>query len=322
MDLSVIIVSWNARTALLDCLQSVMRETAQYVAETIVVDNASTDGSAEVVKHRFPTVKLVINDTNLGFSKANNIGMRRSSGKYLCLINSDVLVKEGCVKRMMAFMDDHPRIGVLGPRIRGADGTVQRSCMGFPTLWNTFCRALALDSIFGKTQLFGGYLMKHWPHDEIRSVDVINGCFWMVRREAVNEVGLLDERFFIYGEDIDWCRRFHAGGWDVVFYPEAEAIHYGGASSANAPVRFYLEMHRANHEYWRKYHGRFGSRAFLLLTLVHHVVRICGQLPVYFVRPGMREMSRGKLTKSAAVVSWVIDNLIAAKLAAPKATDR
>ena len=309
MDLSVIIVSWNAKAFLLECLLSVIQETAQYDTEIIVVDNASTDGSAELVKEQFPSVILVSNETNLGFAKANNIGIRQCTGKYMCLINSDVFVKKECIKQAVQFMDNNTKIGVLGPRIIGADGQVQRSCMAFPTLWNTFCRALALDSLFPKSKLFGGYLMRYWQHDNIQSVDVINGCFWMVRRAALENVGLLDERFFIYGEDIDWCRRFHDSEWDVVFFPKAEVIHYGGASSANAPVRFYVEMHRANLQYWQKYHSDFLSRTFLFLTLLHHIIRLCGQMPIYWTQPGKREISRLKLKRSSAVISWVLNNI-------------
>ena len=145
---------------------------------------------------------------------------------------------------MLAYMNEHPEIGMLGPQILDSNGNIQRSCMGFPTLWNTSCRALALDTLFPKSKLFGGYMMTFWPHDSIRDVNVINGCFWMVKREALDEVGLLDERFFIYAEDKDWCKRFWDAGWKVVYFPEAKAIHYGGASSSNAPIKFHIEMQK------------------------------------------------------------------------------
>jgi hypothetical protein len=307
--LSLIIVSWNAKAFLLKCLQSVSQEATQCDSEIIVVDNASTDGSAALVKKQFPQMKLITNDTNLGFAKGTNIGIRQSKGKYICLINSDVVVKKDCISRAARFMDDNARVGILGPRILDADGKVQRSCMGFPTLWNTFCRSFALDSLFPKSKLFGSYLMNYRQHDSTRSVDVINGCFWMVRRAALEEVGLLDERFFIYGEDIDFCRRLHDADWDVVFFPEAEAIHYGGASSDNAPIRFFTEMHRANFQYWQKHHGTLLSRAFLFLTLVHHLVRLCGHILVYCIRPKKRDNSRFMLARSTSVISWVFSNL-------------
>ena len=245
------------------------------------MDNASSDGSPDAVRDEFPGVRLICNDDNYGFAKANNIGIRASTGEYLFFINSDVVVKAGCFEKMISYMDGHQDIGVLGPRILGPNGAVQRSCMGFPTLWNSLCRALALDSIFPGMKLFGGELMAYWPHDDIRSVDVINGCFWMVRRKALQAAGPLDERFFIYGEDIDWCKRFHDKGWKVVFYPEAEAVHYGGASSANAPLKFFIEMQRADYQYWKKHHTALASTAFLFIRLLHHAVRLPGGIASY-----------------------------------------
>lgn len=213
MDLSFIVVSWNAKEILSKCLQSLTRETSHLYSEIIVVDNASTDGSPELVREQFPHVKLICNDANLGFAKANNIGIKQSTGRYLFLVNSDVIILEGCIDSMCTYMDQHLGIGVLGPKILSPDGMVQRSTMEFPTLWNCFCRALALDSIFRSSKLFGGQLMTYWSHDTIRNVEVINGCLWMVRREALRKVGLLDEDFFFCGEDIDWCKRFVDAGW-------------------------------------------------------------------------------------------------------------
>lgn len=308
MELSIIIVSWNARDFLLKCLQSLTIETFRHETEIIVVDNGSTDGSIDIVKDQFSQVKLINNETNLGFAKANNIAIRQSKGKYVCLINSDVVVKEDCISRVIRFMDDNYRVGILGPRILGTNGKVQRSCMEFPTLWNAFCRSFALDYFFPKSKIFGSQLMRYWQHDDIKSVDVINGCFWIVRRTALEEVGLLDERFFIYGEDIDWCRRFHDNDWDVVFFPEAEVIHYGGASSSNAPIKFFIEMHRSNLQYWQKHHGDCVSHAFLFLTLVHYIIRFCGQMFIYWMRPAKREVSLFKLKQSTSVMRWVLSN--------------
>lgn len=306
MDLSVIIVSWNARSFLLECLRSVKQETAPYNTEIIVVDNASTDGSCDAVRTKFPDVELIRNSENLGFAKANNIGIGKSSGKYVCLVNSDVTVMKDCIVRMAYYLDAHPEIGMLGPKIRNSDGSLQSSCRGFPTLWNNLCRALALDTFFPRLKLFGGKMMKYWMHDEIRSVDVLSGCFWMVRREALDEVGLLDERFFIYAEDIDWCRRFHKTGWDVVLFPYAEAVHFGGASSSNAPTRFYVEMQRANWLYWKKYHNTFVRSGFVAIAWIHLLTRAIGQGILYAVIPSRRAESALKLRGNAAAMGWLV----------------
>ena len=304
MTISVIIVSWNAKTFLLQCIQSILLQRSAYPIEIIVVDNASSDGSPEGVRNSFPTVKLICNQDNFGFAKGNNIGIRASKGEYLFLINSDVIVRENCFNNMIEYMEDHPEIGMLGPRIVDSNNRTQRSCMGYPSLPNILSRALALDSLFPKSKIFGGQLLTFWGHDQIRSVNVINGCFWMLRKPALTQVGLLDERFFIYGEDIDWCKRFNQCGWDVVFFPHAEATHYGGASSANAPIRFYLEMQRANYQYWMKHHTRLASKVFLLINLLHHSVRIVCEIVMYPLVRTNRIDSTYKIKRCLASINW------------------
>lgn len=202
-------------------------------------------------------------------------------------------------------MEQHPEIGMLGPRIADSRGNLQRSCMGFPTLWNTFCRALALDTLFPKSKLIGSYLMTFWSHDSIRDVDVINGCFWMVRSEALEQIGLLDERFFIYAEDKDWCKRFWNGGWKVVYLPQAQSVHYGGASSSQAPIRFYIEMQRANLQYWKKHHSPPAQIGFLVITGLHHMLRLIGDLMVYIGKPEKRTSITFKIKRSIACIQWV-----------------
>jgi GT2 family glycosyltransferase len=308
--LSVIIVSWNAKAFLLECLASVLAQDVDAAIEIIVVDNASTDGSPDAVAAAFPTVKVIRNTANYGFARANNIGIRASTGDYLFLINSDVVVLAHCFRRMVRYLDGHPEIGMLGPRITGADGEVQRSCMGYPSLWNTLTRALALDIVFPGSKLVGGQLLTFWRHDQTRAVEVINGCFWAVTRRALNQVGLLDERYLIYGEDIDWCRRFNQRGWKVVFYPEAAAIHYGGASSANAPTRFYVEMQRATCQYWLKHHSRAAAAAFVSINILHHVVRIAGEAIAYPWMPQRRRLAGPNIARAYASIKWAAATMI------------
>lgn len=174
---SVVIVSWNAKKYLEQCLQSILSCPDAADAEIIVVDNASSDGSTELVKKTFPRVKLICNSNNLGFAKANNIGINHSQGQYLFLINSDVVVYPKCFSSLTRYIESQPQIAVLWPRIIGTDGKVQRSCMGFPSLWNSFCRAINIDTFFPRVKLFNGYMLNYWVHDAIKGVDVINGCF-------------------------------------------------------------------------------------------------------------------------------------------------
>jgi GT2 family glycosyltransferase len=307
MKISVIIVSWNAKSFLLQCLESVLPQSSPDLTEVIVVDNASTDGSPQAVGSHYPTVKLIWNGGNDGFAKGNNIGIRASRGEYLFLINSDVVVSQGCFGKLVAYMDAHPEVGILGPKIIGSDGKVQRSTMGYPSLWNTLCRALALDSMFPSSKLVGGHLMTFWNHDVTQAVEVINGCFWVVRRAAMEQVGLLDERFFMYGEDVDWCKRFAEARWEVVFLSEVDVLHYGGASSANAPVKFNVEMQRANSQYWSKHHSRRAAHAFLLISLLHHGLRVAGEIATYPFR--RTTASKFKIRRGIEAIKWIVGNM-------------
>ncbi|MDZ7377651.1 MAG: glycosyltransferase family 2 protein [candidate division KSB1 bacterium] len=306
IDLSIIIVNWNTKEHLARCLDSIFQNWPSHQTEIIVVDNGSTDGSADMVKNNYPEVKLIANYQNLGFARANNIGINHSSGRFLCLLNSDTQVLDECFDRMINYMEIHPEIGILGPKILNPDLNVQRSCMAFPTLWNSLCRALALDSFVPRSKLFGGYLMTYFAHDSIRSVDIINGCCWLVRKEALDTVGLLDEQFFMYGEDMDWCRRFHQAGWQVVFYPEAQVVHYGGASSAQLPVKFYIEMRRANLLYTKKHHGKIFYLLVLVTFWLHEIARIIGRVCQFLIMPSQKKEISFYIKRSRSALRYLL----------------
>jgi len=307
VDISIIIVSWNAKDMLEKCLDSISNQSNRYQLETIVVDNASTDGAPDIVKNKFPAVKLIQNSANLGFAKANNLGITRSSGRYVCLINSDVVVLDSCLDRMCEYMDAHPEIGVLGPKVLNADGSVQPSCREFPTIWKNFCRAVALDTLFPNSNIFGRQFMTNFSHDEIASVDYLSGCFMMVRRSAMEKVGLLDERFFFYAEDKDWCKRFWDAGYRVVYYPFAEAIHYLYGSSSKDTVKYYIEEIRANLQYYEKHHNKFIKAGYIFTVILHQLVRIVGSLASYVIRPGERDEIKINLKRSLTALQWVLN---------------
>lgn len=276
IDISIIIVSWNAKAFLEECLDSLSAPLAQDNVEIFVVDNASSDGSPEMVEAKFPRVKLIQAGGNLGFSKANNLGIRASTGRYVCLINSDVKVLGDCLWAMVKFMDENPTVGIGGPRMLNRDGTMQVSCRKLPSLWNNFCASSGLAAAFPHTAFFTSEQMFYFPHDRVARVEVIAGCYWIVRRSAMDQFGLLDEAFFIYGEDVDWCRRCWTSGWEIVFAPVGEAIHYQGGSSSNDPVRFSVAQQQAVIQYWRKHHSAvavFFERWILGLGIVLRMVR-------------------------------------------------
>jgi GT2 family glycosyltransferase len=304
--ISIIIVSWNAREFLSNCLKSIRTSGGPNVQEIIVVDNGSTDGSPQMVAQDFPEVKLIQSKENLGFARANNLGLKEAAGTWVALINSDVIVHEGCLQQLETFLQTHPEVGLVGPRIVGGDGQLQRTCRRLPTLWNMFCRCVALDSIFPRVPIFSGREMRHWAQDSQREIEVLSGCFWMGRRSAIEQVGGLDERFFFYAEDVDWCKRFWQRGWKVVFVPTASATHFGGGSSANAPLRYSIEMLRANLVYWRKHFGILGQAAFGVLSLVHHVLRLGALTLKRAVTMNSNEETAQKWKRSWVCLWWLL----------------
>jgi GT2 family glycosyltransferase len=273
---SVVIVSWNAKAFLAECLETLMQQPCKYTMEVLVVDNASTDGSPEFVESNCPEVRLIRNESNLGFSKANNQGMEQTTGKYICLINSDVHILDGCLTKLVDYMEANPKLGMGGPSMLSADGKVGRSCRGFPNVWNMFCHAVALDSLFPTSKLFGSYSLRYWSQDTNRPVDIIGGWFWIVRREALTQVGLLDEGFFFYAEDMDWCKRFHQHGWGVAFLADAASVHYGGGSSRQAPLKYFIQEQRADRQYWRKHHRPLERALYYWICVLHQVIRFIG----------------------------------------------
>jgi GT2 family glycosyltransferase len=302
---SIVIVTWNGKKYALECLASLQGDRCRLPIEVIVVDNASTDGTPAAIREQYPDVKLIENNGNLGFAKANNIGLAQCRGRYVALVNSDVVVPPGCLEKMVAYMDEHTDIGLLGPKMLDPDGGLGQSVMRLPTVWNTFCCALGLHSIFPDSKLFGGFLMDGYPYNRTEDVEVLTGWFWMTPRVALNQVGGLDEQFFMYGEDIDWSFRYLKAGWRVVFYAGAEALHYGAASSGQAPTRFYVEMRRANLQYFKKHYGWFGGLGYSFATWVHELVRVLGYGILYCFNRYKRGDAAFKVGRSLSCIRWL-----------------
>jgi len=290
----------------MNCLNSIRGSGGSLIREVIVVDNASADGSPDMVADQFPEVKLIRSRENLGFACANNLGLKHASATCLALINSDVIVHPGCFEKLVAFLESHREAGLVGPKIFGSDGRLQRTCRRLPTLWNTFCRSLALDNLFPRWSLFSGREMRHWNQTSQAEVDVLNGCFWLARRQAVDKVGGLDERFFFYAEDVDWCKRFRDAGWKVVFVPEATATHFGGGSSNNAPLHYSIEMLRANLAYWRKHRGIPSLVAFYSLSILHHAIRLVLRSLKTIASKDSSGETAYKCRRSLACLRWLL----------------
>lgn len=302
---SAVIVSWNCRAYVLECLASLCAQGHPPTMEIIVVDNASTDGTVEAIATYFPSVRLIENKHNVGFSRANNTALQLCRGQYICLINADVVVPPGCIPKMISYLKDHHDIGLLGPRMLCINGRVGNGVMRFPTVWNTLCCALGLHRLFPASGLLGGFVMAGFDCNTTQDVEVLTGWFWMTRREALQQVGGLDEQFFMYGEDIDWCYRFRRTGWRVVFYADAEALHYCAASSNNSPQRFYIEMQRANLQYFRKHHGWAGRAGYCAARWVHETIRIAGFGLIYLLRASHRADAAFKISRGLACIGFL-----------------
>jgi GT2 family glycosyltransferase len=263
MDLSIVIVNWNTRELLAQCLMSIYDSLPQREIEVYVVDNASSDGSCEMVRERFPLVYLIENVDNVGFARANNQAIRKSHGRYVLLLNSDTIIKSGAVETLVDFMDTHPNAGACGARLLNADGSLQYSCSPAPSLVSEFKRLFHLPGIRSD----GYYRMHKWDQSLVRQVDVLLGACLMLRQQILNQVGLLDEDYFMYSEEVDLCYRVKAAGWELFWVPQAEVVHLGGQSTRQVSDAMFLRLYQAKLIYFRKQHGRWQAILYKLIIM-------------------------------------------------------
>ncbi|MWV46690.1 glycosyltransferase [Paenibacillus sp. HJL G12] len=257
MDLSILIVNYNTCQLTIDCLRSVFESKTQYAFEVIVIDNNSHDGSVETIQKEFPAVTLIANKDNTGFAKANNQGMAVAKGRYVLLLNSDTVIPKDTLQTMIAFMDEQPKVGASGCKIILPDGSLDKACKrGFPTPSASFYYAFGFSKLFPDNPRFNQYQLGHLDPDDEYPVDCLVGAFMLVRRETLKQVGGLDETFFMYGEDIDWCYRIKQAGWDIHYYPKTTIVHYKGGSARRRPVRIIYEFHRAMIVFHRKHYRK------------------------------------------------------------------
>lgn len=257
MDLSVIVVNYKTPELTLAALESVMASQTDFTVEVILIDNASHDGCLERVRAELPSVSIIANAENLGFSTANNQGIRAATGRYVLLLNSDTVIPPDCLQIMLVFMEEQPRVGASGCKIVLPDGSLDPACKrGFPTPAASFYYFIGLADRYPRSSKYNYYHMGQLDADEAGPVDCLMGAFLLVRREAIEQVGLLDESFFMYGEDIDWCYRFKEAGWGIQYYPQTTITHYKRASSHRKPVKLIYEFHRAMYLFYRKHYRR------------------------------------------------------------------
>ncbi|AEH46352.1 glycosyltransferase family 2 protein [Parageobacillus thermoglucosidasius] len=268
MDVSIIIVNYNTPKLTAETIDSILSSQTKYSYEIIVIDNHSSDHSVQLIKERFPEVKLIVNEENVGFAKANNQGINLSKGRYILLLNSDTIVKEDTIEKMIEFMDKNRRIGASGCKVLLPNGKLDRAChRGFPTPMASFYYLVGLSKLFPKSPRFNQYHLGYMNLDEPHPIDCLVGAFMLVRREVIEQVGLLDEDFFMYGEDIDWCYRIKQAGWEIYYCPFTSIIHYKGASSKKKPFKIVYEFHRAMFLFHKKHYSE--KYSFVINSLVY-----------------------------------------------------
>ncbi len=268
VDLSIIIVSWNVKALLQACLASIEAGRGALSLETIVVDSGSSDGSPEMVREQFPRVRLIAREDNVGFPRGNNIGLAAANGRYLLLLNPDTEVVGDALAAMVAFLEAHPDVGVVGGQLLNPDGTVQSSRRRFPTVATAFFESTWLQPMAPKS-ILRRYYTEDLADEETADVDWVKGACLMTRRAVLEQVGPLDADYFMYSEELDWCKRIKMAGWRVVYLPVAKVVHYEGKSSEQAVTARHINFQRAKLRYFRKYHGRIVTivlRLFLLLN--------------------------------------------------------
>ncbi|MFN2218100.1 MAG: glycosyltransferase family 2 protein [Anaerolineae bacterium] len=287
VDLSIVIVSWNVRDLLRSCLQSILTEAhsgpegealriEDWTVEILVVDNASTDGSAEIVRQQFPQVHLIANKENRGFTAANNQGLARSQGRYLLLLNPDTETVGDALVTMLRYVEANAEVGALGPKLVNPDGSIQSSRRRFPTFATALVESTVMQEWWQDNRVLRRYYMADTPDNAIQRVDWVVGACLLVRRQTYEQVGGLDEGFFMYSEELDWCRRIKAAGWEIVYLPTAAVIHHEGKSSEQVVPARHVYFQSSKVRYFRKHHGAFQAEAlrwFLLVTYAYQMAR-------------------------------------------------
>jgi N-acetylglucosaminyl-diphospho-decaprenol L-rhamnosyltransferase len=248
-ETSVVVVTYNALPWIEQCLESVRGH------ETIVVDHGSTDGTVELVRERFPEARL-LEQENKGLGGGSNAGMRAASGDYYLLLNSDAWALGDAVEKLTAFAESRPDAAVVGPKLLNPDGSLQRSVRGFPTLWRLATEYFFLRKLAPRTRALNAFYGARFDHDEVREAEFLMGACLLVRREAADTVGLFDEDFFMFSEETDWLYRFRQAGWKVLFYPGAEFVHVGGATTSQNWGPMYREQLRGHLRFLAKHRGR------------------------------------------------------------------
>lgn len=256
-SLAIIIISFNVCKLLKECLESIYRETTRTRFEIWVIDNLSRDDSVRMLKESFPEVHLIENQENLGFTRANNQAIAKCQSDLVLLLNPDTLIQDGALDKMVQFMDEHPDVGVSGCRVLNPDGSLQLACRrSIPSPKVAFYRLSGLSRLFPNSKVMAKYNLTYLDPDKPHEVDAVSGAFLLIRKQVVDRIGMLDETFWIFGEDIDWCIRAKKAGWKVMYYPDARILHYKGIGCGTNSRKTSYEFYRAMYLFHRKHFAK------------------------------------------------------------------
>lgn len=286
--LSIIIVSWNTRELLQACLASVyssLQVLTRADLEIWVVDNQSSDGSADMVAERFPDVNLIRSPANLGFAGGNNAGLRQATGKFVLLLNPDTVVRPGGLDNLVRFLEGTPQAGAAGSRLLNPDGSLQVSCYPFPTVSREIWRLLHLDRL----RTYGIYDMSGWSLAEPHPVEVIQGASLIVRKTVLDEVGLMDESYFMYTEEVDLCYRIHQAGWGLAWVPGSQVVHYGGQSTAQVAEKMFLCLYQSKLQFFRKFFGPTRAAMYKGVLYIASLLRVAMSFAAVFEKAEKRQ---------------------------------
>lgn len=263
--LSICIVSQKVRGLLKDCLDSIYQNPPAWPFEIILVDNASKDGTIEMLQQDYPAVGWIENPENYGYTRPMNQALKMGTGRYLTQLNPDTLVKPGAFDCLMDFMDNHPEVGICTPKVLNRDGTLQKQCRRSAARpWDAFTYFSGLSKHFPKSRRFAGYLMTYLDENEVNEVEAVSGSCMMIRREVIDQIGYLDEDFFAYQEDADFCFRAREAGWKIYYVPQAQIIHYGGQGGSKVSV--YQSIYQWHRSYYLYYHRHLARDYFFLVN--------------------------------------------------------
>lgn len=273
VDVSIVIVSWNVRDMLRECLASIVASSADLHVETIVVDSASSDGSPNMVRAEFPEVTLIAQSENVGFTSGNNIGFEHATGRYLLLLNPDTVLLNDALAQMADYLDAHPEIGIVGPHTLNTDGSHQSTRRRFPTIALAFFESTWLQP-YAPQKMLDRFYVRDLPDDETGAVDWVQGSALMARREIYEQIGGLDDGFVMFSEEVDWCKRARDAGWQAVYIGSAKIIHHGGKSTDQAGANKHIYFQQSKLRYIRKHHGAGIALVLRLFLLSNYAWQI------------------------------------------------